>query len=213
MQSEASLEPNVETVTDGEEVGHWHLDTVVTDWDPVRRLMDPLPQFGMGDQTADNPREYEGDIVAPNDQTKIEFDPHNTYLCGLGGAPAGTNPCVFVDWVSLFQITDQKIHYHARNHGGRCGISLLIYWRGLVKTAHSGPEQKWRKGASFLVFVPANALDATVIGKMGEDDILFTPSKPLEGDDAKRFKLIQTKTVDGIGTYYTFIVVNPFPNS
>lgn len=200
---------------DGDQVGRWHLEVVTTGWDSTRRLMDPLFKFSMGDQDTDHPGEYQGEVNAPNPGylTKIEFDPSGVFLCDPGDDPPQHNPCSFVDYVNLYQISDQQIHYHARNHGGRCEISLLIYWRGQVKVTTATPEQAWKKDVSFLVFVPTNAVDATVIGKMGDNDILFTPSVPLEGDDAKRFKLIQTKLIDGVGAYYTFIVVDPFPTS
>jgi hypothetical protein len=174
--------------------------------------MDPTPVINMGDQDADHPQEYEGDVSAPNNQTKLEFDPGAESRCGPGGAPAETNPCAFVDYVNLSQVTDQKIHYHARNHGGRCVITLLIYARNREKNREIGSNQDWVVGASFMVFVPVDAVDATVVGKMGSNDIFFTPKSPLSEEAAKRFSLIDSKTVDGVGTYYTFRLVNPFPD-
>jgi len=198
---------------DGHEVGKWFLQVVRFGWSEDRTLMDPLPTIGMGDQDADHPREYEGDVLSPNRTTKIEVDPTNNYICGPGDAPPQTNPCVFIDYVTFKQINDFKIHYHARNHGGRCVVSLLIYEREQIRVATNGPEQSWVMGRSFVVFVPSGAADATVIGKMGQNDIFFTPSAPLEGEDAKRFRLLDTKIVDGIGTYYDFMVLDPYPSN
>jgi len=196
----------------GQEVGVWHLVVVVDGWSTEKKLMDPLPAFQMGDQDASHPREYANDITSPNAQTKIEFDPANEYIVGLGDAPAETNPGAFIDYVTLSQISDQKIHYHARNHGGRCVVSLLIYKRAQIKISRDTNTSTWTMGGTFVVFVPQEAVDATVIGKMGNDDIFFTPSNPLSGDDAKRFKLVDTKVVDGVGTYYSFKVINPAPS-
>jgi hypothetical protein len=198
-------------VADGQEVGHWYLEMVKTDWSSTRSLLDPAPTFELGDQDADRPREYEGVVNSPGNTVKIEFGPGPVFHCSPGDAPAETNPCAYIDYVNLTQISDQKIHYHARNHGGRCVATLVIYKRDQVKVTQQTRQQSWIKGASFLVMVPEDVVDATVIGKMGPSDIFFTPSIPLTGDDARRFKLSQSKHIDGVGTYYSFIVVDPFP--
>jgi hypothetical protein len=212
-KKELSIYMSSQPVAPGDEVGSWHLEIVRNGWSPTRTLMDPPPGIQMGDQDADHPREYEGDVATSDTSIKLEWDPGSAYLCGPGDAPPQTNPCTFIDYVNLTQIGDQKIHYHARNHGGRCVVQLLIYQRLQVKVTEDLPQQSWVMGATFVVMVPADAVDATVIGKMGPNDVFFTPSSPLSGDDATRFALVDTKQVVGVGTYYSFRVVNPFPNS
>ena len=195
------------TVQANQEVGRWHLEVVRQSWASDRHLMKPLPTVGMGDKDKDHPGEYEGNIADPNH--KIDYE--NAYGCGPGDAPPQTNPCAFVDYVNLTQIDDHTVHYHIRNHGGRGVISLHIFQHDPVKQTESGPDQPWILGASFVVMVPSDAVDSTVVGKMGANNIFFTPSSPLTGDDAKRFALIETKKIDGVGTYYNFRVVNPYP--
>jgi hypothetical protein len=192
-----------------QEVGRWHLVIVQRSWSDPPTLMDPLPSINMGDQDADHPREYEGDINAPTDKTKIDFDPSNRYAC-VNGNPQ-TNGCDFVDYVNLTQINDQKIHFHARNHGGRCAVQLLIRQRNEIRVTTQTAENSWVKGATFVVMVPADALDSTVVGNLGANQIFFTPTDPLAGQDAKRFQLLDKKVVDGVGTYFRFLLVDPFP--
>ncbi len=162
----------------------------------------------MYDRTADNPQTYSGSVALSG--KKLSFDnADNSFICTPGPE---NNPCAFVDFVHLTQIDDSHIRYDAKNHGGRVFITLKIFVQDTVKLVDKSPEKKWIMGASFLVFVPYDAVDATVVGKMGENDIFFTPSKPLTGDDAVRFRLIESKDVTGVGVYYTFRVVNPFPS-
>jgi hypothetical protein len=192
----------------GTNVGVWHLEIVRNGWSPVRRFMNPLPGFQMNDTTADHPQVYTG-TVSQGDK-KLSFDDANSsFICTAGPE---NNPCAFVDFVHLTQINDNNVRYDAKNHGGRVFITLKIYEQELVKLVEKSADTNWVMGASFLVFVPHDAIDSTVVGKMGQNDIFFTPSKPLTGDDAVRFKLIETKDIPGVGTYFTFRVVDPFPS-
>jgi hypothetical protein len=202
---------NGQTEGPGQQVGDWHLDIVTTAWSSTRLpYSTPATYIGMGDQSKNSPRDYQGEIDAPNSQTKLEFDTPVQYTCVAG--VAASNGCAFIDFINLVQLSDQKITYTARKHGGRCGVTLRIYQRSLVNESVSGNDQPWIMGKSFLVFVPANAIDATVVGTLGGNAVFFTPSDPLTGDDAKRFAVDQpAKSIPGVGTYYSFRVVNPNP--
>ncbi|WGS01622.1 hypothetical protein MTX26_12720 [Bradyrhizobium sp. ISRA443] len=195
-------------ISDGTNVGTWHLEIVRNGWSDQRVLMDPLPGFPMNDRTAEHPETYSGSVVAAD--KKLSFDnADSSFICSPGPE---NNPCAFVDFVHLTQIDDHHVRYDAKNHGGRVFITLKIFQQQALKLVDKSDEKNWVMGASFLVFVPSDALDATVVGKMGANDIFFTPSKPLTGDDAVRFKLIDSKDIAGVGSYYTFRVVNPFPS-
>ncbi len=194
-------------------VGKWHLLTTTTSFSTIGQDVSPRPSQAFPDRDAGHPNTststYEDKI------NKIAMESGATpWDCNTADAPIATHACDFVDNVSVLQPNIHRIDFSITNHGGRGGIRFHVLQYQPIVTKQESPESDWIVGRSFIIEVPT-ATSATVIGTFRNSAVFFTPTAPLSAEDAKRFKLVETKRIpndtDPIETLYRFQVLDPGP--
>lgn len=175
----------------------WHLGYGVSSFADAGSFAE-VARRGHGDQSAGRPQET--NAVYTDNTNKIVLANPPTDCQNTG--PAETNACAFTSR-SATQEDDHNIRYSYRNWGGRCDMWLRVTLYPPATKWIWAAETPWSGGSPFIVVVPEGAKDARVFGKLAGKNIFFTPSDPLNDQDAQSFELIgHPVTTPGLGTIY-----------